>query len=119
MIGFFVLTKDLAPRKSAADGFQGAIISIGPHTDAALDRFGLDDNLVPRLRVLTRTVRDTKWERTLRTVHWGLSYEQAVNLADAMKHDIKVQQGQQVQVSHYHYYLLFYLMLRASHRCHA
>ena len=114
-----MLTKDLAPRKSAADGFQGVIISIGPHTDAALDRFGLDDNLVPRLRVLTRTVHDTKWEQTLWTVHWGLSYEQAVNLADAMKHDIKVQQGQPVQVSHYHYYLLFYLMLRASHQCHA
>jgi hypothetical protein len=110
-----MLTKDLAPCKSAADGFQGAIISIGPHTDAALDRFGLGDNLVPCLCVLTRTIHDTKWEWTLQTVHWGLSYEQAVNLADAMKHDIRVQQGQQVQVSHYYNYFTFYLTLRASH----
>jgi hypothetical protein len=95
----FILTKNLAPRKSAADGFQGVIISLGPHTDAALDQFGLDDSLVPRLRILTRTIRDTQWERTLRTTEWGLSYEQAVNLVKAMKRDIKAQQVQPVQVS--------------------
>ena len=104
---FCMLMKYLALCKSAADGFQGVIISIGPHTNAALDQFGLDDNLVLHLHVLTHTVHDTKQKQTLQTVHWGLNYEQAVNLADTMKHDTKVQQGQPVQVSHYHYYLLF------------
>jgi hypothetical protein len=69
-----MLIKDLAPHKSAADGFQGAIISIGPHTDAALDQFGLDDNLVPCFHILACTICNAKWERTLQTVYWGLSY---------------------------------------------
>jgi hypothetical protein len=86
------------PRQSSADGFQGAIISIGPETDAVIDRFGLNDSLVPRLRVLTRNIRSSHWESVLRTPHWGLSYEQAANLAKAMQADISGRQNQDLQV---------------------
>lgn len=85
-------------RKSLADGFHGALISIGPETDAIIDRFGLDDNLVPRLRVLTRHVRSSRWETVLRTPHWGLSYEQSANLAGAMRADICGRRDQDKQV---------------------
>jgi hypothetical protein len=71
----------LVPR-CAADGFRGAIISLGPQTDAVLDCFMLDDTWVPRLRVLTHQVRSSKWEANLRNL--GLSYEQAANLLKAM-----------------------------------
>lgn len=87
-----------APRKSSADGFRGALISIGPETDAVIDRFGLNDNLVPRLRVLTHNVHSSRWETVLRTPHWGLSYEQSANLAKAMQADISGRQNQDLQV---------------------
>jgi hypothetical protein len=78
----------MPPRKSLADGFHGALISIGPETDAVIDCFGLDDNLLPRLQVLTHQVRSSRWETILRSPHWGLSYEQSANLARAMQADI-------------------------------
>jgi hypothetical protein len=80
------------------DGFQGTIISIGPQTDAVLDRFKLDDKLIPRLRVLTRKVRNTQWESVLRTPQWGLSYEQASSLSRAMLADLKHDSPQTIQV---------------------
>jgi hypothetical protein len=86
------------PRQSSADGFQGALISIGPETDAVIDRFGLNDNLVPRLRVLTRKIRSSRWETVLRTPDWGLSYEQSANLAKAMQADICGRHSQAIQV---------------------
>ena len=70
------------------DGYQGAIISIGTETDSVLDRFDLDDSLIPRLRVLTQTVRSSRWERVLRSHRFGLAYEQAAKLTDAMLKDI-------------------------------
>ena len=86
------------PRQSSADGFQGALISIGPETDAVIDWFGLNDNLVPRLRVLTCKIRSSRWETVLRTPDWGLSYEQSANLAKAMHTDICGHQNQAIQV---------------------
>lgn len=80
------------------DHFGGAIISIGPHTDATLDRFHLPDTLVPRLRNLSTTVRSSKWEATLRTTSWALSFEQASNLSKAMVADIKNETFHTVQV---------------------
>lgn len=77
-----------APRPSVLDGFDGTIIAIGPRTDAVLDRFNLPDTLIPRLRVLTQNRRSSQWEATLRTDRWGLSYEQAANLASAMAEDL-------------------------------
>ncbi|RDB15155.1 hypothetical protein Hypma_004865 [Hypsizygus marmoreus] len=80
----------LVPRKSAADGFEGAIISIGVRTDGVLDRFGLADAVIPRLRVITQTVRSSRWEHTLRNGDLALSYEQAANLSRAMERDLGV-----------------------------
>lgn len=42
-----------------------AIISIGLNTDAALDRLGLEDRLIPKLYSLIATVRNTRWEAEL------------------------------------------------------
>jgi len=77
-----------APRKSRMDGFQGTIFSIGTQTDSILDRFDLDDSLIPRLRVLTQTVRSGKWEASLRGPKFRLSYEQASKLTNAMMKDL-------------------------------
>ena len=60
------------------------IISIGTETDSVLDRFDLDDSLIPRLRVLMQTVRSSRWERVLKSHRFGLAYEQAAKLTDAM-----------------------------------
>ena len=70
------------------DGFHGAIISIGTQTDSVLDRFDLGDSIVPRLRVLMQTVRSGRWEAILRSSQFGLSYEQASKLTDAMMKDL-------------------------------
>ena len=76
------------PRKSRMDGFQGTIISIGTQTDSILDRFDLDDSLIPWLRVLTQTVWSSKWEASLRGSKFMLSYEQASKLTNAMMKDL-------------------------------
>ena len=86
------------PCQSSADGFQGALIGIGPETNAVIDRFGLNDNLVPCLWVLTCKIRSSCWETVLRTPDWGLSYEQSANLAKAMQADICGHQSQAIQV---------------------
>jgi hypothetical protein len=71
---------------------DNAIISLGLHTDAALDRFHLEDSLIPQLRVLVTTVRSSKWEAELRQSVWGLTFEQAFTLANALKADIAQRQ---------------------------
>jgi hypothetical protein len=78
----------LALRPSAVDGYEGAIVSIGPLTDTVLDRFQLDDSLIPRLRKLTQNFRSSRWEQKLREREWALSYEQAVNISRALQGDI-------------------------------
>jgi len=84
--------------KVSDDGFGGALISIGPHTDAIFDRFHLNDILIPQLRILATTVRSSKWEAVLRSTKWGLNYEQAVNLSRAMAADIKNEPFVQIKV---------------------
>jgi hypothetical protein len=74
---------------SGSSAFGGALISIGPNTDAMFDRFGFPDKLLPRLRVLTTTICSSKWEAVLRSRQWGLTYEQVANLSKAMVADIK------------------------------
>jgi hypothetical protein len=83
------------------DEFRGAIVSLGPHTDIVLDRFNLNDTLVPRLRTLSTTVRSSKWEATLRSAQWGLSHDQAANLSSAMIADIKNEQFVRIKVHSY------------------
>ncbi|KIK11773.1 hypothetical protein PISMIDRAFT_19241 [Pisolithus microcarpus 441] len=65
------------------------LISIGPNTDAVLDRFSLGDEVLPRLHVLVGTVRSSCWEVVLRAKPWNLTYEQASNLSRALLADIK------------------------------
>ncbi|KAF8120561.1 hypothetical protein EV363DRAFT_1091122, partial [Boletus edulis] len=63
------------------------IISLGPNTDAVLDRFGMSDQVIPRLHRLVATVRSSRWEVALRNSPWNLNYEQAANLQKALYAD--------------------------------
>ncbi|KAF8123535.1 hypothetical protein EV363DRAFT_1403791 [Boletus edulis] len=65
------------------------LISLGPNTDAVLDRFRLGDQLLPRLHTLVRTVRDTRWKAVLSTAPWNLTHESATCLANALAADLK------------------------------
>lgn len=63
-------------------------MSIGPRTDAVLDRFKLDHSLIPRIRVLTNRRRSSDWEKMFRSKAWGLTYEAADKLTQALLDDI-------------------------------
>ncbi|KIK76927.1 hypothetical protein PAXRUDRAFT_168396, partial [Paxillus rubicundulus Ve08.2h10] len=63
--------------------------SIGPNSDAMLDRFNLGDELLPHLHRLLRTVCNTHWEVTLRSPPWNLTYKQASNLVWALCTDLQ------------------------------
>ena len=65
--------------------------------DAVIDQFGLNNNLIPHLRVLTCKICSSHWETVLRTPAWGLSYEQSANLAKAMQADICGPQSQAIR----------------------
>ncbi|KAG6370999.1 hypothetical protein JVT61DRAFT_10716 [Boletus reticuloceps] len=65
------------------------LISIGPNTDAILDRFNLRDKVLPTLHSLVTRVRSSRWEVALRSSPWNLTYEQATNLAGALAADLK------------------------------
>jgi hypothetical protein len=77
------------PRKHAFDG--SPIISIGPHTDAVLDRFKMSDEVILKLRALTSTVRSSHWEAVLRSKEWAFTFEQAANLVKALNADLQLQ----------------------------
>ena len=77
------------PRKSSRDGFNGIILSIGPKTDKMLTHFNLDDSLIPCFCILAKLVCSSKWESTMCTAKWGLTYKQAMNISKAMEADIK------------------------------
>ena len=76
------------PSSTSAPG--PVLISIGPNSDAVLDRFKLGDDLLPRLHTLVRTARSSRWEMVLRSSPWNLSSEQALNLSRALFADLKV-----------------------------
>lgn len=65
------------------------IVSLGPRTDAVLDLYDLDDTFILRLRNLVTTVRSSRWEATLQSSPWGLSFAQAVTLSKALLQDIR------------------------------
>jgi len=65
------------------------LISMGPNTDAVLDRFNLGDDILPRLHLLVSMVRSSRWEAVLRSTPWDLTYEQASNLSNALVSDLK------------------------------
>ena len=65
------------------------LISIGPNSDAVLDRFNLGDDLLPRLHTLVRTARSSRWETVLISSPWNLTPEQALHLSRALSADLK------------------------------
>ncbi|KAG2365336.1 hypothetical protein BDR07DRAFT_1481456 [Suillus spraguei] len=65
------------------------LISLGPHTDAILDCFKMDDAVLLKLHALIKSVRSSCWETVLRSPKWDLTYEQASNLARALLMDIQ------------------------------
>ena len=69
--------------------FDQALVSIGPNSDAVLDRFNLGDDLLPRLCNLIGTVWSSRWEAVLRSSPWSLSYEEAENLSATLCADLK------------------------------
>jgi len=86
-----LLQEDIAAHHSLRKPVRAvAIVSIGSNTDVAIDRFGFDDSLIPRLHTLVTTVRSSKWEAKLRGADWGLSFEQAVTLSNALCLDLEV-----------------------------
>lgn len=88
-----MLSADVDFQTLVSAGFEGAIISIGPETDAMIEYFRLADTVVPRLRDLTQTVRSSRWEEVLR-VKWGLTFEQASKISTAMQSDLAARASQ-------------------------
>ena len=66
-----------------------AIITIGPRTDAIIDKLALPDSFILDLRNMTCTIRSSSWIKTLQSAEWGLNYEQALMLSRALLADIK------------------------------
>lgn len=66
-----------------------ALISVGPNTDAVLDRFKLGDQILPKLRVLATTIHSSQWESVFRSPKWDLSYKQASLLLKALLADLQ------------------------------
>jgi hypothetical protein len=83
-------TKNMTKSTGAAAFFQAGtpLISIGPHSDAVLDRFGLDDHILPKLHQLIGSVRSSRWEAMLQSPKWNLTHEQASNLSKALNSDV-------------------------------
>ncbi|KIK31768.1 hypothetical protein CY34DRAFT_19590, partial [Suillus luteus UH-Slu-Lm8-n1] len=73
---------------STAASFRTPLISIGPHTDAVLDRFGLDDQVLLKLHQLIGSIRSSRWEAVFRSPKWDLTYEQASNLSRSLHSDL-------------------------------
>ncbi|KAG1764089.1 hypothetical protein EV702DRAFT_1051461 [Suillus placidus] len=71
--------------------FGPALISIGANTDATLDRLGLGDEILLKLRILIGTTRSSRWEAVFRSPKWNFTYEQATILSKALLTDLQVQ----------------------------
>ena len=71
-------------RPSAADGYNGFIISISTNTDQAIDQFNLPHHVIPQLHVLGGAIQSSKWQVTLQGPGWGLTPEQAISVSRVM-----------------------------------
>ncbi|KIM63446.1 hypothetical protein SCLCIDRAFT_24338 [Scleroderma citrinum Foug A] len=69
--------------------FGPALLSLGPHSDTVVDRFKLGNEFLPKMWELVSSVRSSKWEQTLRSSPYNLTYEQALNLTHAMQADVQ------------------------------
>jgi hypothetical protein len=82
-------TIKLAGSMTAASFQVGTpLISIGLYTDTVLDRFGLDDQILPELHLLVSSVHSSRWEAVLQSPKWKLTYEQASNLSRVLYSDL-------------------------------
>ena len=81
------------------------LISIGPNTDAVLDRFNLGDDILPRLYTLIGSARSSRWEAVLRSSPWNLTFEQASNLSNALLADLKGTPGFSITLVFFLFYL--------------
>jgi hypothetical protein len=81
----------LKPAKPTGEtaSFGSPLISIGPHTDAMLDRFKMGDVVLLRLHELVGSVRSSRWEAVLRSSEFGLTYDEASTLTSALLMDIR------------------------------
>ena len=77
--------------------FPPTLISIGPNTNAVLNRFKMSDGVLPQLRTLISTVHSSRWEAVLRSPQWNLTYEQAVNLSRALNADTQGSVGARLE----------------------
>lgn len=66
------------------------LISIGPHTDAILDRFKLGDKTLLKLHILMTTIHSSQWEENLCSPRWDLNYEKVSKLNWALPADLKL-----------------------------
>jgi hypothetical protein len=64
--------------------------AFGPNTDAALLKFGFNDDIIPRLRVLTEKYKSTVWASKLMSGKFSMTSEQATYIARALEKDIKL-----------------------------
>jgi hypothetical protein len=64
------------------------LVSIGAHSDAILDKFKLEDGILPRLHTLITHLRSSRWEKELRSPEWNIPPEQAALLAQALLLDV-------------------------------
>ena len=65
------------------------LISIGPNSNAVLDRFNLGDDILPRLYTLIGSACSSRWEAVLRSSPWNLTFEQVSNLSNALLADLR------------------------------
>ena len=77
--------------------FPPTLISIGPNTNAVLDRFKMSDGVLLQLRMLISTICSSCWEAVLRSPQWNLTYEQAVNLSRALNADTQGSVGARLE----------------------
>ena len=84
-----VFSDPISVEPSDTSAASPVLISIGPNSNAVLDRFGLGDDLLPRLHTLVRTTCSSHWEAVLRSSPWNLTPKQALNLSRALSADLK------------------------------
>ncbi|KIM61371.1 hypothetical protein SCLCIDRAFT_122161, partial [Scleroderma citrinum Foug A] len=73
--------------------FSPALLSLGPHSDAVVDHFKLGDEFLPKMWELVSSVQSSKWEQTLRSSPYNLTYKQVSNLTRAMQADVQSTQS--------------------------
>ncbi|KAG6919654.1 hypothetical protein DXG01_003518 [Tephrocybe rancida] len=74
----------------ADNGFSGAIISIGPRTDALIDHFSFKAQEITKLRHLIQTERSGRWEEMMRLGKFRYSFEQASTMFEALRGDLGI-----------------------------